>query len=357
MPFWPGLLGALIAFPFNALLKTESPIVFTGLLIFMLPLILLCHEQRNYSLNQVTAGFFCFLATVITLQSPPFFLRTIKSDIFDKNIGISGNLKDSKKNGNQTVLELENIHVLHNEQKTYYYWFNKAKIISFLSKKIPNGSRITLKKTSFSWPKKELENIQYKNHLLGFFFAKKDDLEIEVDQSKTTNWIQSIKARINEAQADNLSKASRSMVKSIFFGQSEFLTTNTRSLFELWGISHYLARSGLHLILMASLLIWFFQICRFPIIFIRFLTLILTILYHLISSPSVSFFRALSMNLLISGAFFLGETPAILHLFSMITLLTILSNPFVVLGLDFQLSFGISGALIFIFNIIRKIQN
>jgi len=356
MPLWPALAGALAAFLFKTFWIIDSPIITAALIALTVPLVWLCYQQKNYRLNQATAAFFCFLATTITLQSPSFFLHAAKNNISHEKIALSGTLKDSKKSGKQTILEIENIQVMHNGKTIDYYWFNNAKIICFLTKKIPIGSKITLQKASFSLPKKELEIIQYKNHLFGFFFAKEEDLKIDVISADTTSWINTIKSRINDAQKNNLSKATQSMVGSIFLGQSEFLTTNTRSLFEVWGISHYLARSGLHLILMASLLIWLLQLCNFPLNFIRFFTLVLTILYHLISTPSISFFRALSMNLLIAGAFFLGETAAILHLFSFVTLATILSNPFVVYGLDFQLSFGISGALIFIFNIIRKIQ-
>jgi competence protein ComEC len=156
--------------------------------------------------------------------------------------------------------------------------------------------------------------------------------------------------------AKNLSRQAQSLIKSIFLGQGEFLPSKTRDLFERWGISHFLARSGIHLIVFAAVLLWLLQYCLVPVRFSRAASAFVVILYYGISSPSISFLRAFSMNMLLAVAIFFGESAQLLHLFSLITLAALYTNPFWAYGLDFQLSFGISGALIFIFTLMHTLD-
>lgn len=116
--------------------------------------------------------------------------------------------------------------------------------------------------------------------------------------------------------------------------------------FKRWGLSHYLARSGLHLIIF--LLIFIFIARYIPIAgTIKSCVLsALCIIYALFSWSSISFIRALLMYLLYCVYLFFNVQINILHLLCLITSIILLINPVQLFFLDFQLSFGLTFALI-----------
>lgn len=115
--------------------------------------------------------------------------------------------------------------------------------------------------------------------------------------------------------------------------------------FKEWGIVHYLARSGLHLVIF--IVLWEL-LCGFIPIRFRYkqsLLLIITLIYFILSWPSVSFMRALIIFVIYKWCA-LNNRPA--HFLN--TLLTtcciiLMVNPMQLFFLDFQLTFILTGAL------------
>jgi predicted membrane metal-binding protein len=118
-----------------------------------------------------------------------------------------------------------------------------------------------------------------------------------------------------------------------------------------WGIAHHMARSGIHLVTILGL---FVAIFHYIGLFHRFRFLmyaILILFYAYISVSSVSFIRSLLMILFQMFTKFHGFMYSGIHAFLLTTLIIVHHNPFNVLFLDFQLSFGITAVIIWLFYI------
>ena len=138
------------------------------------------------------------------------------------------------------------------------------------------------------------------------------------------------------------------LFSSIFLGNRTAVKKQmdtTKEPFKIWGTSHYLARSGLHLVIFV--IIWHFILSLLPLSYIlKQLFLIMLILaYALLSWSSVSFERALLMVLIYKWCLLARSPSHYVHLVVLVTALVLCINPLQFFFLDFQLSFGLTFAL------------
>lgn len=145
----------------------------------------------------------------------------------------------------------------------------------------------------------------------------------------------------------------------LFLGKKEknynSLKIQHQSLY--WGIMHHMARSGIHLVSLLGLLEFLFHYSRFFSRFRFLVYIIFTVLYSLISVPSISFIRSLFMIFFQMFTKLNGFMYSGLHSFLLTTLIIIIYNPMYVFFLDFQLSFGITAIIIWLFFIKRQKNN
>lgn len=141
-----------------------------------------------------------------------------------------------------------------------------------------------------------------------------------------------------------LSPLTHSLYISVFCGKKikSPATTKIKRLFAYWGISHHLARSGLHLMILINLLL--FLITCIPCSMTKKQWVILSMLfcYYYLTYPSVAFIRTFYMYALYSlcKRLWLPSNP--LHILIIATLTILIFNPYHIFFLDFQLSFGIT---------------
>ncbi len=115
--------------------------------------------------------------------------------------------------------------------------------------------------------------------------------------------------------------------------------------FKTWGISHHLARSGLHLVILIMVLQLFLGLVPLGYFFKQlFLTLIIS-MYAFLSWSSISFVRALITFLLYTTCNILQLPIHFIHIVSLVTCVVLMTNPSQLFFLDFQLSFGLTFAL------------
>jgi predicted membrane metal-binding protein len=168
--------------------------------------------------------------------------------------------------------------------------------------------------------------------------------------------------KIRKALSDKLkakmSSKSYMLFCSLFLGQAQTRTHQTdilKDIFSYWGISHYLARSGLHVIII--MVIWSFLLTLLPmhINSKQYCLLGLLIIYHLLSWPSISFMRAVN-------AFALGRLCLLrdlpiqsLHIIALTCFIVLFFNPFYITALDFQLTFILTFALTWIQSLKREL--
>lgn len=162
----------------------------------------------------------------------------------------------------------------------------------------------------------------------------------------------SIKTWINKSRINLFDQIKKKMSRTAFsFYSSFFLGNRTSDKKEndilkqdckLWGISHYLARSGLHLVVF--ILIWQYILRFIPFSFIvkQFVLLLLTIIYYLLSWNSISFIRALITFVFYKSYELTNTLSHTIHIITFATLATLAYNPFYLFFLDFQLSYSIT---------------
>lgn len=156
-----------------------------------------------------------------------------------------------------------------------------------------------------------------------------------------------------------LSKEAYSLFSSLFLGDTvtcKKQLEHTRDQFRAWGIMHYLARSGLHLIIFVA--VWQTLLCAIPIPFLlkQLIMLLLSLIYFGLSWSSISFMRALYTFILYKICILHKRPSHLLYLLSLVCFFVLLDNPIQLFFLDFQLSFTLTFALAW-FNQISSRKN
>lgn len=147
---------------------------------------------------------------------------------------------------------------------------------------------------------------------------------------------------------NSIDKETFALFSSIFLGNRAAVKQQMdeeKEPFKYWGTSHYLARSGLHLVIFG--IIWHFILGFLPLLFFykQLFLIFLIACYALLSWSSVSFNRALIMFFIAKFCLLTRNRLHYVHLITLATCLVLIFNPLQLFYLDFQLSFGLTFAL------------
>lgn len=216
--------------------------------------------------------------------------------------------------------------------------------------KVTVGDKIQIADVVF----KKIENKDFNLYLA----KEKICATVFIDTSKITQlsspdrsisrYLSHLRNRIFSTLQQQTSKETFTLFSSIFLGNKASVKQEmefAKEPFKVWGISHYLARSGLHLLIFG--IVWHFILGFLPILFFwkQLFLLLLIICYALLSWPSISFNRALIM-FLVAKFCLLHKIPLhYVHLICLATCIILICNPLQLFYLDFQLSFGLTFAL------------
>jgi len=186
-----------------------------------------------------------------------------------------------------------------------------------------------------------------KENALATLFSRKKPKLIQRPRFSLARRFFQTRQKLYQTLKQKLSSKSFSYFASIFLGNKEPLSQGSqeRTPFYYWGIAHYLARSGLHIALF--ILLWRLLLSLLPIFFLAKHVLLITfcLVYALLSWPSISFFRALTLFLTYELGIITNHKPHIFYLLYLITGTILIFNPTQLFFLDFQLSFALTLAL------------
>lgn len=130
------------------------------------------------------------------------------------------------------------------------------------------------------------------------------------------------------------------LLSALLLGELDELPLGTSSAFRRLGLSHVLAVSGMHLLVIASLLSRLLVLFGMPKRARSILVSILLILYAAAVGGTPSILRALMMALVSQAAFFVGRrTDSLTSLFFSGAILAV-ASPRILLSLSFRLSFA-----------------
>lgn len=200
------------------------------------------------------------------------------------------------------------------------------------------------------------QNTSYKNYLIKenmltsvFFYKNKNITILHSPKSSIKRYIWNIKSNTYNKLQQKIHPTVFTYFSLMFLGNTHHKNIDAmRNTFNYWGLSHYLARSGLHIILF--ILIWtiFLQLIPISIRFKRGLLIIICLAYKLFSWTSLPFTRAFYVFILTEiGKIFDLQTD-FLHLLSIVCMSILVFNPMQLFFLDFQLTFVLTFALAFV---------
>ncbi len=145
-----------------------------------------------------------------------------------------------------------------------------------------------------------------------------------------------------------LSRPTFAFFSSLFLGEKETCKKEIERIqkqFKLWGALHYLARSGLHLVIVISMYEILIRLLPLSFAIKHMLLLLLGLIYFAFSWPSISFIRAFIIFLFYKF-FILFKLPThFLHILLATCCIILIINPLQLFFLDFQLSFCLTFAL------------
>lgn len=187
-----------------------------------------------------------------------------------------------------------------------------------------------------------------KEHMAGHVHTQQPIKVLYRPKRSINRWLNNQRNAILQQNYNNLSPHTFTLFGSIFWGKKELDAQEMdpiKDQFKVWGIMHYLARSGLHVLLFVMLWAWLFALLPLPFFLKQLLMGMVMIGYHLLSWPSISFIRSLAMFLLYKICLIRNLQINVLHLLALTCVSVLLINPHQLFFLDFQLSFGLTFAL------------
>ncbi len=180
------------------------------------------------------------------------------------------------------------------------------------------------------------------------FLVKLEPLSVFRPAWSFDRWLFTIRDNMTQAIRTKLSPQGYALFASLFLGERSSIKKELDPIsadFKQWGLAHYLARSGLHLVLFVFLWVMMLNWSPLPFALKHWTLLLLTVLYFAFSWSSAPFLRAFFTLFLYKICIFANRPSHFLHILSLITFCFLLINPIQLFFLDFQLSFGLTAAL------------
>lgn len=253
---------------------------------------------------------------------------------------------------------------LHTTSITMYKKHHKIykKIAIFTSNKdlIEVGSIIRIKNIKLSQP----ANKSFQLYLLKediWTTAHQNNLQFSIvtPANKLQRQLNKISFTLTHTIQQKLTQAAACLYKYIILGikDKNALAQKFKSQFQLWGTSHQLARSGLHVVMLIGALMLLLAIIPISYTTKLIVTGALLFIYALITPHSIAFLRAIYMYFayLICK---ITKTPTLsIHIITCTALFVLIQNPFQLFALDFQLSFIATIIIILFFQRLQALEN
>lgn len=182
-----------------------------------------------------------------------------------------------------------------------------------------------------------------------YIFCKSSQLHKLCTSHTLNTRINHIRASIVQSLSTKLSPGSAALFNVLFLGCKSLFDALMQELFCIWGLSHVLARSGLHLSLLSWLLAQPYRFLVIPYLAQQIITFFLLCFFMLFTPGTNSIHRSFVMTTLQFLAIIRRRIANSLHLLLFTALLMLLINPAILFALDFQLSVLLTFCIILVF--------
>ncbi len=210
-------------------------------------------------------------------------------------------------------------------------------------------------------PAGEFTQYVRKNNIVHQLFSKHDMAAYNYTaapaltlQTRCRQWLSTVRARFYQGIMATLSPLSKLYAGLMFFGTKEAGSDDIRTLFTRWGLAHFLARSGLHIVIFVFLVSLLLRVVPVHKRIKDLFLFIICIIYDALSWSSVSFLRAWLIAILIIVRKFLGRHTSYLHLLSLSCIGILAYNPCHLISLDFQLTYALTFTLTLLGDLFNK---
>ncbi|MCK4499970.1 ComEC/Rec2 family competence protein, partial [Candidatus Babeliales bacterium] len=355
LPLLPAVIGTITGIIWQSATCGHWIFLISGLsmTIFIALHILRQQHLAQYTANKLNITFIFFFLAALSLQLNT--ARIEKMQLLAKHaIVIEGTIIETTETqgylNQKLTLQIERI----TTQKNHVQPWRKYKLVVFCRCHwLKPGDDIKISAPEISPPPKQSpfkcsnswNNYLSKENILGYVFCKNSRTI-----KRLRNTPQSIslekKNSIDTSMQYKLSPTTYDLFASIFLGKKTITVgSQLREYFSYWGLSHYLARSGLHVVLFTSIWVVLLSIVTIPIAFRYFIIALFVLAYGALSWTSISFLRAHWVFLLFALGRATTRPTRAPHLLTIVALILLLYSPFQLFALDFQLSFVLAFAL------------
>jgi len=275
-----------------------------------------------------------------------------KQQINHQTFNVTGTVVDYEKNDLNRFKYKLTIRTtkFQNNNKTIHI----NKFLTIYTQKFPPiyvGEKVLLKSLNFNFATKNFyfENFLIKNQICATVFVPV--LDFEKNKKHKTFSLERYKRNILKKINFKMDNPTKIMFNSIFLGNKNhdrIMLNKIRNKFQTWGIVHYLARSGLHLVIIN--IIWqnLCNILQFPSITCNIMILLLMLAFAILSWTALPFLRALIMIIGYQICHLGLLQIHLLHILNISCILMLIYNPISIFFLDFQLSFLLTYGLVFL---------
>jgi predicted membrane metal-binding protein len=212
------------------------------------------------------------------------------------------------------------------------------------------GDTITFHNITCKRPSsKDFQRYQIKEQVVATVFDNATKYTIDYHPAwSLRNWIWGQKKRLLETLTNKFSLNAFRFFSSLFLGNRACVKASleeTNEQFKIWGISHFLARSGLHLALF--IMIWNTLFCFIPIPLVckQLIITLLSFIYFILTWTSAPFTRSFALFIVGKLCLFTKTSFHLLHYVTLVCFCFLLYSPLYLFFLDFQLSFALTFAL------------
>lgn len=334
-----------------------AAILVTVVLLFIL-LTFLAIKKFELEKLQIFSCFLFFFCGALLLQNQKNRHKFLLKKFENKKIDVIAIIKDKEKIVDKKFKEIVKIHIQQikeTEQKEYQKTDFELLCYTSTTTKANIDDSIEIKNLYITTPKASSNGFKFvtfddyltKENLLATVFKYKLNYKpISSPKYSFSRWVLNKRNYIFQKIKQKTSSQTFCYFSSIFLGNKKNNNmSDLRETFNYWGISHHLARAGLHISLF--ILIWKFllNLLPFTIYLKQILLVLICLIYQQLSWVSIPFVRAFYIFIFYEIGKFLNQQTNFLHLLTFLCMLLLLFNPIQLLFLDFQLSFALTFAL------------
>lgn len=181
--------------------------------------------------------------------------------------------------------------------------------------------------------------------------------QIHVDPKVDKNWLYRVsllKEKVNLMIKKALPPAESAMLFGMLFGGYSGIAADVIAAFSATGIVHILSVSGTHIALVAGVVYWLCNFLRIKGKFAACLVVVVVLSYGIFAGFTPPVIRSAVMGIVAVGAVALGRERDSYHALAITSMGMLMVQPTLIYDISFQLSFGSTAGLIYLFPKIKS---